>query len=60
VIVPEGDSLYTIRNFGTDLYLAGSSAKLVKGARLVGQSVANDGTPFQWKIETFGPGVLFS
>jgi hypothetical protein len=61
VLIPEGDSLYTIRNSGTGLYLAGSSARLVKGALLVGQfaSVADGETPFQWKIKTFGPGVMF-
>jgi hypothetical protein len=59
LLVPEGDSLYTIRNSGTGLYLTVPSTKLVKGARLTGQSVANGETPFQWKIETFGPGVMF-
>jgi len=50
----QSNGLYTIRNTGTQLYLAGSASNLVKGAPLIGQSTA-----FKWNILTFGPGVMF-
>jgi len=50
----QSNGLYTIRNTGTRLYLAGSASNLVEGAHLIGQS-----TTFEWSIQTFGPGVNF-
>ena len=52
-VQPQSNGLYTIRNAGTQLYLAGPS-NLVEGAHLIGQSTA-----FEWNIKTPGPGVIF-
>jgi len=53
-VQPQSNGLYTIRNTGTQLYLAGSTSNFVRGAPLIGQSTA-----FEWRIQTFGPGVMF-
>jgi len=53
-VQPQSNNLYTIRNTGTQLYLAVSTSNLVEGAPLIGQSTA-----FEWNIQTFGPGVMF-
>ena len=52
-VQPQSNGLYTIRNTGTSLYLAGPVSNPVKGAPLIGQSAA-----FEWNIQTFGPGVM--
>jgi len=53
-VQPQPNGLYTIRNIGTKLYLAGSASNLVKGAPLIGRSTA-----FEWDIQTSGLGVMF-
>ena len=59
-LIPQPDGYYTICNPATGGFLAASAANAVKGTRLICQFETLNDPPFQWNIQSFVPGIMFS